>query len=530
MQGPCSPSSGRASPFPERLPGNDRTPRRPSASGYNRGMRTSTLRAGLYERVSTGIQDSAESRSVDQQNRAGQSACDERGWPVKDRYPDPGLSASRFARRGRPEWTRLVADIEARRLDVVVMWASNRGGRELEEWARFLNACRKNSVRIFVVSESRLYDLAIARDWKSLAEDGIDSAYDSEKISINARRGIADSVARGEPTGRIPFGYTRRYELDPTRPKGKRAIQVPDVKESPVVREIIERIARNEAVSAILRDFAARGETTRAGKPWSRSSLTRLVLEGVVYIGKRRHNGSALQAGEWPPVVEPETYWRAVAVLSDPARKPKGSGIRPGRARWLLSYVAACGVCGGPLSMRHLPRSSGQTAYYRCARGCVSAPVAWLDEMATVGVVGFCSTSPLYEVLTRADDKEAQAARAEAQAERDKLAEFEEQAISGAISAASFARISARLEAQITELEARATELSAPPALRDLVSSAATQEERWEDIHARWRDMPLTAKRGVVSAIFAPVLYPANGDPSDRSRFRMPLDPRWEEK
>ena len=122
----------------------------------------------------------------------------------------------------------LVADIEAGRLDIVVMWAANRGGRELEEWARFLNACGVARIRIFVTSEGRLYDLAIARDWKSLAEDGIDSAYDSEKISLNSRRGIADSVARGEPTGRIPYGYTRRYELDPTRPKGKRAIQVPD--------------------------------------------------------------------------------------------------------------------------------------------------------------------------------------------------------------------------------------------------------------------------------------------------------------
>ncbi len=371
-------------------------------------------RAGLYERVSTGIQDSAESRSVEQQNRAGSTAAQDQGWRVAGRYPDPGLSASRFARRGRPEWSRLVTDIEAGRLDIVVMWASSRGGRELEEWARFLNACRKRSVRIFVTSEGRLYDLAIARDWKSLAEDGIDSAYDSEKISMNSRRGIADSVSRGEPTGRIPFGYTRRYELDPTRPKGKRAIQVPHPDEAPIVREVIERIAADEAVSAILRDLDKRGITTRAGAPWSRSAVTRLVLEGVVYIGKRRHNGSPLQDGDWPPIVDEDIYWRAVNVLSDPARKPQGGGIRPGRARWLLSYIAECGVCGGPLSMRHLPRSGGQTAYYRCVKGCVSAPVRWLDDMTTFAVVQVCSVPELYEVLTGGSDREASAARDEA--------------------------------------------------------------------------------------------------------------------
>jgi hypothetical protein len=176
--------------------------------------------------------------------------------------------------------------------------------------------------------------------------------------------------------------------------------------------------------------------------------------------------------------------------------------------------------------MRNLPRSVGQVAYYRCVNSCVSAPVAWLDEMATVGVVGFCAKSPVYELLTRTGDKEAQAARDEADAERERLAGFEAQAIDGRISADSYARIARGIEARITELDARARELAAPPALRDLVSAAATQEERWEDIYQRWLAMPVTAQRAIISAIFAPVLYPvADGDPMDRNRFKMPARP-----
>jgi site-specific DNA recombinase len=481
-------------------------------------------RAGLYERVSTGIKDSAESRSVDQQNRAGSEACAARGWRVADRYPDPGLSASRFAKRGRPEWSRLVSDIEAGRLDVVVMWASNRGGRELEEWARFLNSCRRTGTRIFVTGKGRLYDLAVTDDWEALAQQGIKSVLDSEEISLGSRRGIADSVARGEPTGRIPYGYTREYELDRTRPKGKRAIQVPHPAEAPVVREVIERIARAESISAILRDFRERGVRTRAGEDWSRSSLTRLVLGGVVYISKRRHKGSALLDGNWPPLVDEDVYWRAVAILSDPKRKPRNGGIRPGKTRWLLSYIAVCSECGGPLSMRHLPRSGSQVAYYRCFRkGCVSAPVEWLDSMAAFAVVKFCASSPLYEILTRGDDREAQAAKDEAKAERDRLAGFEAQAISGALSAESFARIASGIERRVSELEAQARELSAPPALRELASSEASPEARSADILERWRGMPVTTRRSVIASIFAPVLYPANGSPTDRSRFKLPL-------
>jgi hypothetical protein len=144
--------------------------------------------------------------------------------------------------------------------------------------------------------------------------------------------------------------------------------------------------------------------------------------------------------------------------------------------------------------------------------------------MATVAVTGFCAGSPLYEVLTRADDREAQAARDEAEAEASRLAEFEAQAVSGALSADSFARIARGIERRIAELEERARELSAPPALRELVSNAATGEERQADIYARWTGMSIPARRSVISAIFAPVLYPANGNPADQNRFRMPLN------
>lgn len=408
------------------------------------------------------------------------------------------------------------------------MWEGSRGDRKLSTWAAFLDACRETGTDIYVTSRARIYDMRNAEDWETLARQGVKSAAESEDISLRTLRGVAGSVETGTPYGRIPYGYKRTYTYEANRKKPL-PHQEPDPGEAPVVREIITRISQDEAISAILRNLAERGVRTRAGGLWSRSSITRLVLEGVVYIGKRRHNGSPLQPGNWPVIVESETYWKAVRVLKDPARKPKGGGIRPGRARWLLSYVAHCGVCGGPVSMRHLPRAdSEQVAYYRCIRkGCASAPVKWLDDMATYAVVRWCSSSPFYELITRADDKEAQAARDEAAAERDRVAEFEEQAISGEISAQSFARISARIEARAAELDRRAEELSAPPALRDLMSSAATQEERFADISARWCDMPLTAQRGLIADIFAPVLYPAGGNPQDMSRFTMPLNPRW---
>jgi len=486
----------------------------------------------LYERVSYGIKDTDRSKSVEDQNRDNARAVDRFAWTVAGRYADPGLSASRFAKRNRPEWDRLLADVRAGRLDVVVMWASTRGSRELEAWAAFLNACRANGVKIYVTNDDYLYDLGSDRDWSYLASEGIKSASESDRISSQSRRGIASSAERGEPFGRIPYGYTRTYPLDPTHPKGKRPTQHKHPEESPVVEEVIGRLAQGHSVLGILRDLTERGIMCRDGTPWVHSSLTDMA-KNVTYIAKRRHSGGPLLDGNWPALVEEDIFWAAQAVLSDPARRTTGGRIKPGRSKWLLSFLAVCGVCKGPLSVKFNTRAAGRVPYYRCSSdGCVSAPAEWMDELVTVGVVGFCAQSPLYELLTRGDDQEASTARAEAAAERDRLADFEERAISGAISAGAYARIASGIEARIAELEEQARKLSTPAPLRDLMAdvSGATPEERYAEIHERWKGMELASQRSVIRAIFAPALDVPPGprtharfNATNPARFRMPL-------
>ncbi len=174
------------------------------------------VRAGVYERVSrlASARDRKEierARSIEEQNKANRDECTRYGWEITAHYKDPGLSASRFATRERPEYRRLLADINVGKLDVVVLWESSRGDRELAGWARFLNACRENGTRIYITTHGRLYDMANGRDWRNLAEDGVDSGYESEKTSIRVRRTVAAKMQAGEPFGHCPYGYEREY-------------------------------------------------------------------------------------------------------------------------------------------------------------------------------------------------------------------------------------------------------------------------------------------------------------------------------
>jgi DNA invertase Pin-like site-specific DNA recombinase len=496
-------------------------------------------RAGIYDRVSD--DQGGRSRSTEQQGTDNQTAADSEGWSVVARYQEPDRSASRFARKPRPEWDRLLADVKAGRLDAVVLWEPSRGDRKLTGWSGFLDLCRERGVLVHVTSHRHTYDLTNARDWRSLAEDGVDSAWESEKTSLRIRRDMADAAARGIPHGRLAYGYSRRY--DPvTR---ELVAQEPHSEQAPVVREIIGRIAAGEAISVLVSDLTARGvPTPTGGSRWARSTVQRIVLAGVCYIGKRRHNGSPLLDGNWPALVDKETYWRAVAVLSDPARKKaadRRGGIRPGAAKWLLSYVARCGKCGAPLSVQYresaypfsmqyrMRDGKREVPFYRCsssAGGCAVAPVEWLDGVVAGEIVRYLAEPGRYK--PEGSDKEAQRYRDEAAAERARLAEFEAEAKAGRISAASFARIAGGIEERIGELDARANEASADSAVSPLLAArgndprALTAHRRLHML-VRWEEMPLAAQRRAVRVLAEPTLAPTGrgGDPLSPNRLSM---------
>src|SRR2546430_17717621 len=110
-----------------------------------------------------------------------------------------------------------------------------------------LRRCREHSVLIHVITHGRTYDIGNARDWRTLAEDGVDSAYESEKTSVRLKRAMAANAARGRPHGVTLYGYERIYDQH-TR---QLEVQRPDPRTSPVVREVFARGAGGDPLSRI---------------------------------------------------------------------------------------------------------------------------------------------------------------------------------------------------------------------------------------------------------------------------------------
>lgn len=447
----------------------------------------STRTAAIYTRQS---RDKA--RSMDEQEGDCRTVCERESWPVTEVYSD-GVSASRYARRGRPDWERLLADLAAGRFGVLVLWESSRGDRKLATWAAMLDLCREHGVWIHVVTHGRTLDMANERDYRTLAEDGVDSAYESGKTSARVGRNMARAAADGKPHGPAPYGYQRIY--DPVT----RALtaQAPHPDQAPVVREIIERAGAGVPLIEITRDLTARGvPAPGGGAVWHRSRV-RAIATSVAYIGQRQH-GAAVHAGTWEALVTEKVFYAAQRVLSDPARKT----TRPGRTKHLLSYLADCGMCGARL---HISHRRGVPHYACGGSGCTSIKGSWLDEFAGRLIVARLAAPDFYGgwLAYRAEDDSAVvSARAEAQTLRTRLDGFYDAGARGELSPAALTRVEAQLLPEITAAERRAQRAGIPPALHALLEPGA-------DLAACWAATPRPAQKDILRLMFARIALSA---------------------
>lgn len=431
------------------------------------------LLAGVY-----GRQSRNKSKSITEQLTAGSHVIAENGWTPAGQYQD-GSSASRYARTARDDWQRVLDDIASGALHILILWEASRGSRELEDWAALLNLCRKHQVSIYIISDGHLYDPRKPRDWKSLASAGVDSAGESDLISVRVRRGHAGAAAAGRPShGRTPYGYVRRY--DPGT--GELVGQEIDPDTAPYVREIFTRIAKGEAVSTIVKDFNERQVPTPGAVMWYRVRVRDLAMNRA-YIGERVYNGTTSR-GTWPALVEPEQFFAVQQILTDPKRVT----TRPGRAVHLLSYLGTCAPCGSPLT--------AVRGRYRCLdNGCVTIVQHETDRFVEDVVLGRLSQPDVYEQLRQhgaETDRAALDARNEVARLTDQLDGWRKSAAKGETSPASLAVIEADLSAQIRTAERRAAVAEVPPELRSILEPGV-------DVRVRWDAAPMPARRRVIA-------------------------------
>lgn len=482
--------------------------------------------SGIYTRASydRSAGTAHEGVSVASQEADCRAAAARLGSHVVEVYTDNDLSASRYSTKTRSDWDRLLADIEAGRLQLVILWESARASRKLWEWAQFLELCREHCPYLHLVSQDETYDIRKPRDWKILATEGIDSASESDKISARVRRGQAAARASGRPAGHAPFGYRRVYDPD----SGRLTTQEPVPEQAAMVAELFERVAGGEPLTAIARDFSertklpegdpARVPSTRHGHQWAPRRLRAMAL-CPAYMGWRRQPDSGeLVKGNWDPIV-PESLWRTVSgILESRAR----SGSRPGRAKYLLTNIIKCGLCGSRMgvftvdrALRYVCKGINEDGSPKGKKGCTAIRLSWADDHVTALAKETIADPDALAELVSEESAEGASARIKADEIRSDLSRMWESVKARVVDFEDYLDAKRAWEPQIARLEEQAAGLdraSSEVLIAALRESVAAAEDRAEVADIAWEETPLSGQRDLVK-LFFPKLRVMPGTP-----------------
>ena len=270
------------------------------------------LRCAAYTRKSSEEGLEQEFNSLDAQREACEAYIVSQraeGWTlVPDYYDDGGVSGGTLE---RPALKRLLADIEAGRVDVVVVYKIDRLSRSLMDFARLVEVFDRHSVTFVSVTQSFNTTTSMGRLTLNVLLSF--AQFEREVIGERIRDKVAASRRRGIWMGGwTPLGYDVK----------DRKLIVNEA-EAKLVRSIFKRFASFKSGTNLVRELARENARNKYGKLIDKSYLYKL-LNNRVYIGDAVHKGTP-HPGEHEAIMD-RKLWDAVhEVLQESPRKRSGS-------------------------------------------------------------------------------------------------------------------------------------------------------------------------------------------------------------
>jgi len=268
-------------------------------------------RCAVYTRKSSEEGLDMEFNSLDAQREACEAYIASQkaeGWVlVPDDYDDGGISGGTLE---RPALKRLLADIEAGRVDVVVVYKIDRLSRSLMDFARLVDVFERNDVTF--VSVTQQFSTTTSMGKLTLNILFSFAQFEREVIGERIRDKFAASRKKGMWMGGwAPLGY--RVE--------NRKLIVEET-EANRVRWIFTRYVQTGSVTTVVKELTAEGFVNRYGQTLDKGRLYKL-LNNRVYLGEAVHKGTAYP-GEHEAIVSQSLWDRVHGVMAEGARAKAG--------------------------------------------------------------------------------------------------------------------------------------------------------------------------------------------------------------
>jgi DNA invertase Pin-like site-specific DNA recombinase len=330
-------------------------------------------RCAIYTRKSTSVGLEQEFNSLDAQREACLSYIQRQpGWAViGTSYDDGGFTG---ANTDRPAFQRLLQDIDAGRVDIVVVYKVDRLSRSLLDFAKVME--RFNAAGTSFVSVTQNFSTADAMGRLTLNMLMSFAEFEREMISERTRDKIAAARRKGKWTGgSVPLGYS---VVD-------KKLVVNEL-EAALVREIFALYHEHRSSLAVVRILNERRHTPRRN---ARSGLARMprawvtndvlrILKNSVYAGYFTV-GDEIFTAEHPPLIERSMFVRTQQLLALATVTRKGAVRNP---EYLLRGIVRCSRCGASFTSASTTKRGVTHRYYRCAtrdkrgkQACASRPM-----------------------------------------------------------------------------------------------------------------------------------------------------------
>jgi DNA invertase Pin-like site-specific DNA recombinase len=311
---------------------------------------TKKQRCAVYTRKSTDEGLEKEFNTLDAQRDACEAyVASQRaeGWLLlRDRYDDGGFSGGTLE---RPALQRLLRDIEADLIDVIVVYKIDRLSRSLMDFAKLVEVMDTHSVTFVSVTQSFNTTTSMGRLTLNILLSF--AQFEREVIGERIRDKFAASRARGMwMGGKVPLGYDV---------VARKLIVNED--EAPRVRRVFELFVETGSGTETARRLQAEFVISRSGRLLDKGDVYKL-LNLRTYVGEVTHKGQTYP-GEHPGIVPRELWDQVHAILQTSPRLR----TQPRHAPALLKGLIF-GTDGRALSPTHAVRRGRLYRYYVAQR------------------------------------------------------------------------------------------------------------------------------------------------------------------
>jgi len=338
------------------------------AAQNSRGRRAvaavrSAVRCVIYTRKSTDENLDREFNTLDAQRAAGESyiaSQRDEGWiALPETYDDGGFSG---ASTQRPALQRLLADVDAGRIDCVVVYKYDRLSRSMLDFLQLLDFFKKRGVSF--VSVSQRFDTSTPMGEVTLNILLTFAQFERQMTAERTRDKMRAARRRGRWTGGMPpLGYD-------VVPEGGRLIV--NRYEAGCVAAIFQLYLEQASLLAVVQELLRRGwrrktwttrdGTVRVGRAWNKVDLHRLLTDPI-YIGRQKLGNETFK-GEHDAIVTKKVFDQVQRILAENNRTCGAS--HRNRHGALLRGILRCASCDSSMTHAFTQRRGKAYRYYKC--------------------------------------------------------------------------------------------------------------------------------------------------------------------